>query len=147
MLTIYNSLPLLRFPQILLTLGCAAVTYLGRDHDMASADRALLDQWPRSTDGQDWDGTNLLSLLRLNQNPFQETLDINSLMVEIEYTLSKEICDVPKVTHGANHFVSRLRPTPRPHVEDCELTRENIRDFTYCYEMPARWWPESHEGT
>ena len=65
-----------------------------------------LDQWPKSADGMDWDGSGLLHLLERGKNPFGDDLNVDSLMNELEHSLRATIEDVPLVTFGANHFVS-----------------------------------------
>lgn len=68
--------------------------------------QCLYDEWPKLPDGVDWDGTDLLGLVRDGQNPFGDALDVRALVREIESSINIEITDIPIVSYGANHFVS-----------------------------------------
>lgn len=69
-----------------------------------NSQRCIYDEWPKLPDGVDWDGTNLLDLVKLGQNPFGDALDVQALVREIESSINIEIADIPIVSHGANHF-------------------------------------------
>lgn len=71
-----------------------------------------LDEWPKNADGSNWDGAGLLSLLEREKSPFGDALSVRSLMDELEYSLGATIDDIPVVTFGANHFVSKIPELP-----------------------------------
>ncbi|OBS20043.1 hypothetical protein FPOA_11764 [Fusarium poae] len=48
------------------------------------------DSWPKTSDGEDFDGFNLLNLVRAGSSPFKDTWNVNKLLQEIEaHTLAQ----------------------------------------------------------
>lgn len=64
------------------------------------------DDWPKMTDGRDFDGQNLLTLLHSGNSPFCDTWDMNLLVQEIEDNLGARVVDIPRVSNGSNNYVS-----------------------------------------
>jgi len=83
----------------------------------------ILDPWPTSAAGTEWDGRGLLGLVQQGLdpfgNPFGGKLDTRALFVEIEQCLESTIVDIPLVSYGAHYFV-RL-PRQRKISADCSL--------------------------
>ena len=57
-------------------------------------------------DGSDFDGEQLLTLVRGGNSPFQRVWDVNLLIQEIEETLGFRVIDIPNVDKGSNYYVS-----------------------------------------
>jgi hypothetical protein len=72
------------------------------------------DEWPKIQDGTDFDGKNLLILVRNGCSPFVGAWDVNLLIQEIEENLATQVIDIPVVNNGANYYVSR---NPRNYFE------------------------------
>ena len=66
------------------------------------------DEWPKIQDGTDFDGKNLLTLVRNGNNPF--VWDVNLLIQEVEENLATQVIDIPVVSSGANYYVRRNSP-------------------------------------
>lgn len=64
------------------------------------------DEWPKMPDGTDYDGKDLLNLLRDGKSPFADVWDVNLLIREIEEHLNTKVVDIPFIYHGANSYVS-----------------------------------------
>jgi hypothetical protein len=67
---------------------------------------SVLDDWPKMPDGRDYDGKQLLALVRSGNSPFHDTWDVNLLIREIEDRLGAEVVNIPCVYNGANNYVS-----------------------------------------
>lgn len=67
------------------------------------------DDWPQMPDGSDFDGKQLLALVRSGNSPFHGAWDINLLIQEIEENLDTQVVDIPKLYNGSNNYVS-------PHI-------------------------------
>ncbi|OAQ89478.1 hypothetical protein VFPFJ_05889 [Purpureocillium lilacinum] len=80
----------------------------------------ILDPWPTSTDGTEWDGRGLLGLVQQGLdpfgNPFRGKLDTRALFVEIEQCLESTIVDIPLVSYGAHYFGFHVVLKSRPDV-------------------------------
>ncbi|RSL51519.1 hypothetical protein CEP54_011390 [Fusarium duplospermum] len=63
----------------------------------ASGDRYFEDDYPQAPDGSEWNGLNLLDLLKRNQSPFNPIWDVNLLLQEVEEKLGAKVTDVPRV--------------------------------------------------
>lgn len=63
------------------------------------------DDWPVMPDGSEYDGKQLLTLVREGRSPFQGDWDVNLLIEEIEEKLSTRVLDIPMVYDGANYYV------------------------------------------
>ncbi len=66
------------------------------------------DYWPKMPDGSDYDGKQLLSLVRDGNSPFHGLWDVNLLVREIEKNLGAQVIDVPVISKGSNNYVSWL---------------------------------------
>ena len=64
------------------------------------------DNWPQTSDGVDFDGKQLLSLVRSGNSPFHEAWDVNLLIREIEENLITQVIDIPIIYRGSNNYVS-----------------------------------------
>lgn len=70
----------------------------------------LEDDWPKMPDGTDFDGKQLLCLIRSGKSPF--AWDVNLLVREIEEKLGTEVVDIPFMYSGSNNYVS----SPNVHL-------------------------------
>lgn len=95
-------------------------------------ERYILDEWPRSADGTEWDGTHLMHLIQDDASPFGDALDVVSLVKEIEYSLDTIVNDLPLVAYGANHFVSLMSHAYYTNLILCHmmLTRSGLSRST-----------------
>lgn len=64
------------------------------------------DDWPKMPDGSNFDGKQLLTLVRSGTSPFHGVWDINLLIREIEENVGAQVIDIPTVSHGSNYYVS-----------------------------------------
>jgi hypothetical protein len=79
---------------------------------------AVRDDSPTMGDGTDFDGKQLLSLVRSGHSPFQGVWDVNLLIREIEEILKTQVVDIPTVYEGANNYVSScLKFQPDTHCD------------------------------
>ena len=63
------------------------------------------DSWPTMANGRDYDGQNLLRLIRDGRSPFADRWDVNLLIREIEGKLATQVVDIPTITIGSNNYV------------------------------------------
>jgi hypothetical protein len=61
------------------------------------------DEWPKMPDGCDFDGKQLLTLVRNGTSPFP--WDVNLLIQEVEEKLGTRVIDIPSVYSGSNNYV------------------------------------------
>jgi hypothetical protein len=66
------------------------------------------DDWPKVGDGSDYDGKQLLQLVRSGNNPFRRSWDVDLLIQEIETNLDTQVIDIVDVSKGSNSYVSSL---------------------------------------
>lgn len=64
------------------------------------------DDWPKMPDGSDFDGKQLLSLVRSGNSPFHRVWDVDLLIREIEEKLGARVIDIPVIHKGSNNYVS-----------------------------------------
>lgn len=64
------------------------------------------DDWPAMPDGSDFDGEDLLTLVRGGNSPFDGVWDVNLLIQEIEENLGSQVIDILTVNKGSNNYVS-----------------------------------------
>lgn len=64
------------------------------------------DDWPSMLDGSQYDGKQLLTLVRDGKSPFQGLWDVNLLIHEIEEHTNTQVVDIPVVDKGSNNYVS-----------------------------------------
>ena len=64
------------------------------------------DDWPVMPDGSDFDGEDLLTLVRAGNSPFNGVWDVNLLIQEIEENLGSRVTDILAVNKGSNNYVS-----------------------------------------
>lgn len=65
------------------------------------------DDWPKMPNGTDFDGRNLLALVRAEKSPFHDRWDVNLLIEEIEKNLCARVNSISYVSGGSNNYVSR----------------------------------------
>ena len=63
------------------------------------------DEWPSMPDGRQYDGRELMSLVRNNDSPFSGVWDVRLLIQEIESNLDTQVIDIPVVGKGSNNYV------------------------------------------
>ena len=68
------------------------------------------DSWPVMADGCDFNGRNLLRLIREGHSPFAKRWDVLLLIRDIENKLATQVVDIPNVTLGSNNYVSLSSP-------------------------------------
>ncbi|KAH8586024.1 3-hydroxybutyryl-CoA dehydratase [Bisporella sp. PMI_857] len=71
------------------------------------------DSWPKMPDDSDFDGKQLLTLVRSGDSPFHGVWDINLLVQEIEKVLGTEVIDIPVVFKGSNNYGFHLKLSNR----------------------------------
>ncbi|KAI9866787.1 MAG: hypothetical protein M1813_000729 [Trichoglossum hirsutum] len=64
-------------------------------------------------DNSDFDGKQLLTLVRSGNSPFHGVWDINLLIREIEENLSAEVIDIPTIFKGSNNYGFHLKLSNR----------------------------------
>ena len=64
------------------------------------------DDWPTMPDSRDFDGKDLLVLVRSGKSPFHKDWDVNLLIREIEENLDTRVIDIPAISKGSNNYVS-----------------------------------------
>lgn len=64
------------------------------------------DDWPKMPDGSDFNGKDLLTLVRNGNSPFRGVWDVNLLIREIEETVDAQVIDIPAIYKGSNNYVS-----------------------------------------
>jgi hypothetical protein len=69
---------------------------------------AVEDNWPMMPDGTDYDGKNLLALVRSERSPFDKDWDVKLLIHEIEKVADAQIIDIPAIKKGSNHYMCFL---------------------------------------
>lgn len=62
-------------------------------------DGHICDKWPTLPDGQEYDGKQLLALVRDGNSPFN-CVDVNLVIQEVEAAVGATIVDTPIVTKG-----------------------------------------------
>lgn len=70
------------------------------------------DEWPKMPDGNDFDGKQLLTLVRSGNSPFHGLWDVNLLIREIEEHLDAHVIDIPFIYKGSNNYVSSCLKSP-----------------------------------
>ncbi|KDQ58297.1 hypothetical protein JAAARDRAFT_78600 [Jaapia argillacea MUCL 33604] len=74
------------------------------------------DDWPKMPDGSEFDGTQLLTLVRVGNSPFDSVWDVNLLIREIEEHLGVQVIDIPFVYKGSNNYGFHLKLSHRPDI-------------------------------
>lgn len=64
------------------------------------------DDWPKMPDGSDFDGKQLLALVRSGDSPFHGLWDVELLIREIEVNLAAEVIEIPMMFKGSKNYVS-----------------------------------------
>ncbi|KAL8781353.1 MAG: hypothetical protein Q9213_006042 [Squamulea squamosa] len=64
------------------------------------------DDWPLGPDGEPYDGTQLMDLVRNKCSPFRASWDVELLIREIEAELDTQVIDIPIVEKGSNNYTS-----------------------------------------
>lgn len=63
------------------------------------------DDWPLMPDGTDWNGKDLLELIRDGSSPFGNVWDVRILLEEVETQVQARVVGIPRVHAGANNYV------------------------------------------
>ncbi|KAH9952260.1 3-hydroxybutyryl-CoA dehydratase [Lactifluus volemus] len=77
---------------------------------------AFRDDWPKMQDGIDFDGKQLLTLVRSGNSPFHGVWDVNLLIREVEENLCTEVFDIPVIYKGSNNYGFHLKLSNRPDI-------------------------------
>ncbi|TVY33320.1 hypothetical protein LOCC1_G008119 [Lachnellula occidentalis] len=82
-------------------------------------------EWPKMPDGSDFDGKQLLTLLRNWNSPFQAVWDVNLLIREVEESLGTMVTDIPTVYKGSNNYGFHFKLSNRPDIV-ARLARNDV---------------------
>ena len=63
------------------------------------------DEWPLGPDGEQYDGKQLLELVRNDVSPFKNVWDVKLLIAEIEEKLLVQVTEIPTIDKGSNNYV------------------------------------------
>lgn len=74
------------------------------------------DDWPKMPDGRDFDGQQLLTLVRSGNSPFHGVWDVNLLIREIEENVGAQVVDIPAVYKGSNNYGFHVRLSNRADI-------------------------------
>ena len=77
------------------------------------------DDWPKMADGSEYDGKQLLALVRNGKRPFHGAWDVNLLIQEVEESLETKVVDIPTMSKGSNYYVS---PDYRQDLYSTDIT-------------------------
>ena len=72
---------------------------------MDTQDEYIKDDWPTMPDGDNFDGKQLLSLVRSGNSLFHGVWDVNLLIREVEESLDSHVIDIPILYKGSNNYV------------------------------------------
>ncbi|KAG6810278.1 hypothetical protein H0H92_012607 [Tricholoma furcatifolium] len=89
------------------------------------------DDWPTLSDGTDWDGKELPTLIRDGISPFKRIFDVQTLIEEIEKALDAEVVDIPLVTYGAHHYGFHVKLSTSQDII-VRLARDDVNVPTFC---------------
>ncbi|KAH6968941.1 hypothetical protein DER45DRAFT_589472 [Fusarium avenaceum] len=67
-------------------------------------DEYICDCWPKMPNGKDFDGSDLLNLVRKGSSPFKDNWNVNELLQEIEAHMHAKVVDIPHVSSGSNNM-------------------------------------------
>ncbi|MCJ1463902.1 hypothetical protein MMC07_002511 [Pseudocyphellaria aurata] len=95
------------------------------------------DEWPSTPDGNQYDGKQLMDLVRNNNSPFREAWDVKQLIQEIEEKLNTQVIDITIVAKGSNNYGFHFKASNRPDMV-ARLARGdvNMPDFEG---FPIEW--------
>ncbi|KAI4232553.1 MAG: hypothetical protein LQ349_004933 [Xanthoria aureola] len=77
---------------------------------------AWRDDWPLGPDGKEYDGKQLMDMVRNNSSPFRASWDVQSLIREVEVKLSTHVTDDPIVNKGSNNYGFHLETLSKPDL-------------------------------
>lgn len=77
---------------------------------------AFRDDWPKMQNGIDFDGKQLLTLVRSGNSPFHGVWDVNLLIREIEENLDTQVVDIPIIYKGSNNYGFHLKLSNQPDI-------------------------------
>ncbi|KAJ5093225.1 hypothetical protein N7456_009086 [Penicillium angulare] len=99
-------------------------------HTVALTTLGWRDDWPSTPDGNQYDGKNLLTLVRDGKSPFQEIWDVNLLIQEIEEHTDTQVIDILVVDKGSNNYGFHIKNFKGPDMI-ARLARSdvNMPDF------------------
>ncbi|KAE9967859.1 hypothetical protein BLS_006144 [Venturia inaequalis] len=87
----------------------------------------LGDPWPVMPDGSEYDGKQLLTLVRDGRSPFRGAWEVNLLIREIEEKLDTKVVDIPMVYDGANYYGVHVKLSDRRDI----IARLRKSDFNW----------------
>lgn len=64
------------------------------------------DEWPVMEDGSQYDGKELLRLVRGGKSPFAKVWNVENLIQEIEEKLVTQVTEILIINKGSNNYVS-----------------------------------------
>ncbi|KAI0107227.1 3-hydroxybutyryl-CoA dehydratase [Nemania sp. FL0031] len=79
-----------------------------------SADTYIDDDWPKMPDGSDFDGKQLLVLVRNRKSPF--SWNVNLLIQEVEENLNTHVVDIPYLAKGSNNYGFHMKLSNQPDI-------------------------------
>ncbi|KAJ2903737.1 uncharacterized protein MKZ38_009389 [Zalerion maritima] len=82
----------------------------------AKDDMYIDDDWPKMPDGSDFDGKQLLALVRSGKSPFHGVWDVNLLIQEIEENLDTQVIDIPATYKGSNNYGFHVKLSNQPDI-------------------------------
>ncbi|KAJ9197698.1 hypothetical protein DTO164E3_5552 [Paecilomyces variotii] len=88
------------------------------------------DDWPKMPDNNDFDGKQLLALVRSGKSPFHGVWDVNLLIREVEENLGAKVIDIPVVYKGSNNYGFHIKLSNRPDIV-ARLARGDINMPNY----------------
>lgn len=77
---------------------------------------AFRDDWPKMQNGIDFDGKQLLTLVRSGNSPFHGVWNVNLLIQEVEENLNTHVVDIPIVNKGSNNYGFHLKLSNQPDI-------------------------------
>lgn len=77
---------------------------------------AFRDDCPKMQNGIDFDGKQLLTLVRSGNSPFHGVWNVNLLIQEVEENLNTHVVDIPIVYKGSNNYGFHLKLSNQPDI-------------------------------
>ncbi|KAI4922783.1 hypothetical protein J4E90_001217 [Alternaria incomplexa] len=74
------------------------------------------DEWPVGSNGEEYDGKQILTLVRDNASPFRDVWNVQLLIDEIEEKLQVEVTDIPTIDKGSNNYGFHLQVRDGPDL-------------------------------
>ncbi|KAJ5915585.1 hypothetical protein N7466_011518 [Penicillium verhagenii] len=83
------------------------------------------DDWPAMADGSQYDGKQLITLVREGKSPFQGLWNVNLLIQEIEKHIGSQVVDIPAVEKGSNNYGFHIKTSGGPDMI-ARLSRSDV---------------------